>query len=127
MIPVIAKSDILTDEEILSFKKTIMNQLIQSNIELFKPPIYSNDDAENSHLSERLFSSLPYAVIGSNDIVENYSGNQVRGRSYPWGVIEVDNDNHSDFNLLKNLLIKQFMEELKEKDKQDTIRKLQVF
>ncbi|AJV68292.1 Cdc3p [Saccharomyces cerevisiae YJM1478] len=115
LIPVIAKSDILTDEEILSFKKTIMNQLIQSNIELFKPPIYSNDDAENSHLSERLFSSLPYAVIGSNDIVENYSGNQVRGRSYPWGVIEVDNDNHSDFNLLKNLLIKQFMEELKER------------
>ena len=115
LIPVIAKSDILTDEEILNFKKAIMNQLIQSNIELFKPPIYSNDDIENSRLSERLFTSLPYAVIGSNDLVENYGGNQVRGRSYPWGVIEVDNDNHSDFNLLKNLLIKQFMEELKER------------
>ncbi|EJS42569.1 cdc3p [Saccharomyces arboricola H-6] len=115
LIPVIAKSDILTDEEILNFKKTIMNQLVQSDIKLFKPPIYSNDDAENSNLSERLFTHLPYAVIGSNDLVENTDGNQVRGRFYPWGVIEVDNDSHSDFNLLKNLLIKQFMEELKER------------
>ncbi|CAI4046802.1 hypothetical protein SKDZ_12G3440 [Saccharomyces kudriavzevii ZP591] len=115
LIPVIAKSDILTDEEILNFKKAIMTQLIESNIKLFKPPIYSNDDVENSNLSERLFTSLPYAVIGSNNLVENYNGAQVRGRSYPWGVIEVDNDSHSDFNLLKNLLIKQFMEELKER------------
>lgn len=31
--------------------------------------------------------SIPFAVIGSNTIVE-VNGKRVRGRLYPWGVVE---------------------------------------
>ena len=41
-------------------------------------------------------------------------GRQVRGRSYPWGVIEVDNEEHCDFVKLRQMLIRTYMEELRE-------------
>lgn len=34
-----------------------------------------------------LQNSIPFAVIGSNVQVES-KGRKVRGRSYPWGVVE---------------------------------------
>ena len=41
-------------------------------------------------------------------------GQHVRGRSYPWGVIEVDNEDHCDFVKLRQMLIRTYMEELRE-------------
>lgn len=41
-------------------------------------------------------------------------GRQVRGRSYPWGTIEVDDEDHCDFVKLRQMLIRTHMEELKE-------------
>ncbi|KAJ3355069.1 Cell division control protein 3 [Entophlyctis luteolus] len=42
------------------------------------------------------------------------SGVHVRGRKYPWGLIEVDNESHCDFVKLRQMLIRSHMEELKE-------------
>jgi septin 7 len=39
-------------------------------------------------------------------------GERKRGRKYPWGVVEVDNLEHSDFVALRNLLIRNFMLDL---------------
>ena len=41
-------------------------------------------------------------------------GRSVRGRAYPWGVIEVDNEEHCDFVKLRQMLIRTNMEELRE-------------
>lgn len=41
-------------------------------------------------------------------------GRRVRGRPYPWGVIEVDNEEHCDFVKLRQMLIRSHMEELRE-------------
>lgn len=41
-------------------------------------------------------------------------GRQVRGRSYPWGTVEVDDEDHCDFVKLRQMLIRTHMEELKE-------------
>ena len=41
-------------------------------------------------------------------------GRTVRGRAYPWGVIEVDNEEHCDFVKLRQMLIRTYMEELRE-------------
>lgn len=115
LIPVIAKSDILTDEEIQSFKYRIKKQLEEAHINLFEPPTYALDDDETVTATRELYNKIPYAVVGSTELVTNSEGQAVRGRSYPWGIIEVDNANHSDFTYLRDLLIRQCMEELRER------------
>lgn len=59
-------------------------------------------------------SKIPFAIVGSNQLVSTPDGRQVRGRSYPWGVIEVDNEEHCDFVKLRQMLIRTYMEELRE-------------
>lgn len=52
--------------------------------------------------------------MGSDREVLTSDGRQVRGRSYPWGVIEVDNEDHCDFVKLRQMLVRTYMEELRE-------------
>lgn len=59
-------------------------------------------------------SKVPFAIVGSNTVVSTSDGRQVRGRSYPWGTIEVDNESHCDFVKLRQMLIHTHMEELRE-------------
>lgn len=59
-------------------------------------------------------SKIPFAIVGSDKEVDTPDGRQVRGRKYPWGVIEVDNEDHCDFVKLRQMLIRTHMEELKE-------------
>ena len=59
-------------------------------------------------------SKVPFAVVGANTEVTSAEGRTVRGRKYPWGVIEVDNEDHCDFVKLRQMLIRTHMEELKE-------------
>lgn len=56
---------------------------------------------------------MPFAVVGSN-VKVGPEGRQVIGRQYPWGVIEVENENHCDFVKLRYMLIRSHMEELKD-------------
>lgn len=115
LIPIIAKSDILTEEEITTFKRRVRKQLDDENVKLFEPPQYSLDDEETIQASKALYAKIPFAVVGSTEQVQNAAGKLVRGRSYPWGVIEVDNANHCDFVYLRDLLITQYLEELTER------------
>lgn len=115
MIPIIAKSDILTEEEITLFKQRIRRQLDEAKIEFFQPPNYAMDDEDTVKASNALYEKMPYAVVGSNQLVTNVEGRSVRGRSYPWGIIEVDNANHCDLVYLRDLLISQYLEELRER------------
>ena len=60
-------------------------------------------------------SKMPFAIVGSNTAVKTRDGRIVRAREYPWGIIEVDNEEHCDFVKLRQMLIRTHMEELKEK------------
>ncbi|KAM7004428.1 septin-5 isoform 1-T1 [Passerculus sandwichensis] len=62
---------------------------------------------------EERFESAPFAVIGSNTVVEA-KGQRVRGRLYPWGIVEVENQAHCDFVKLRNMLIRTHMHDLKD-------------
>ncbi|AAS53482.2 AFR111Cp [Eremothecium gossypii ATCC 10895] len=123
LIPVIAKSDILTDEEIEHFKWTIKKQLDDAKVHLFQPPQYLLDDEETQRATRQLFSKVPFAVVGSTHEVATSDGRTVRGRSYPWGIIEVDNEKHSDFVYLRDLLIRQYLEELRERTNNELYEK----
>jgi len=47
-------------------------------------------------------------------MVSTVDGRTVRGRAYPWGTIEVENESHCDFVKLRQMLIHTHMEELRE-------------
>ncbi|KAG7797266.1 hypothetical protein KL929_002972 [Ogataea haglerorum] len=114
LIPVIAKSDTLTEKEIQEFKQRIMDDIINQGIKLFTPPEYDNDDEETKVASREIMAKAPFAIVGSTNQIQTSDGRIVRGRSYPWGIIEIDNEDHCDFIKLRQLLIRNFMEELKE-------------
>ncbi|KAG8832142.1 hypothetical protein FRC17_001932 [Serendipita sp. 399] len=114
LIPVIAKADTLTDEEIIKFKQRILNDIAHHQLRIFQAPIYDNDDEETIAENEEIASKIPFAVVGSDKEVQTADGRAVRGRAYPWGVIEVDNEDHCDFVKLRQMLIRTNMEELRE-------------
>jgi len=41
-------------------------------------------------------------------------GRKTRGRQYPWGVVDIENPEHSDFVFLKRFLIQTHMQDLKD-------------
>ena len=49
-------------------------------------------------------AAVPFAVIGSNTVIE-VASRRVRGRMYPWGVVEVENPEHCDFIKLRAMLM----------------------
>ncbi|KAJ8143575.1 hypothetical protein OXX80_000472 [Metschnikowia pulcherrima] len=114
LIPVIAKSDTLVDEEIVAFKQRVLADIAYQKIRIFSPQVFDNDDDETTSNSRALISAYPFAVVGSTTDVQTADGRSVRGRAYPWGVIEVDNENHNDFVRLRQLLVRNNMEELRE-------------
>lgn len=46
---------------------------------------------------------MPFAIIGSTIVVQ-VNGRTTRGRVYPWGVIDIQDEYHSDFVKLKTFL-----------------------
>ncbi|EDN98372.1 hypothetical protein SS1G_13230 [Sclerotinia sclerotiorum 1980 UF-70] len=114
LIPVIAKADTLTDEEITAFKFRILADIKHHDIQIFEGPHYEKDDEETIAENKEIMDKVPFAVVGANSEITNNEGRKVRGRKYPWGVIEVDNEEHCDFVKLRQMLIRTHMEELKE-------------
>ena len=72
------------------------------------------DDEETIAENNEIMSKVPFAVVGANTEVQTPEGRKVRGRRYPWGVIEVDNEEHCDFVKLRQMLVRTHMEELRE-------------
>ncbi|GAB5568687.1 septin-7 isoform X2 [Prionailurus iriomotensis] len=103
IIPLIAKADTLTPEECQQFKKQIMKEIQEHKIKIYEFP--ETDDEEENKLVKKIKDRLPLAVVGSNTIIE-VNGKRVRGRQYPWGVAEVENGEHCDFTILRNMLIR---------------------
>jgi septin 7 len=114
LIPVIAKADTMTDEEIADFKTRVLADITYHNIHIFQAPTYENEDEESLAEAEEIAGKIPFAVVGSDKIVTTPDGRKVRGRAYPWGVVEVDNEEHCDFVKLRQMLIRTYMEELRE-------------
>ena len=93
LVPVIGKADSLTKEERKKMKKRVLEDLNAEGIGYYQPP-------EVAEVSQQ---GLPLAVCGANVVVE-LGGELVRARQYPWGMVEVENPDHSDFGCLRALL-----------------------
>lgn len=113
IIPVIAKSDSLSPEEKKQFKKRIMEDIQQYDLPIFYFPCSEEDDEETINENEELRSLLPFALIGSDGSF-SVNNKEVRGREYPWGISEVDNPKHCDFQRLYYVLTVSHLQDLKD-------------
>ncbi|XP_019638330.1 PREDICTED: septin-7-like isoform X1 [Branchiostoma belcheri] len=111
IIPLIAKADTMTPEECTQFKKKILQEIKENKIQIYEFP--EGEDEEDNKLNKKLRERIPFAVVGSNTLLE-INGRKVRGRQYPWGVAEVENMDHCDFITLRNMLIRTHMQDLKD-------------
>jgi septin family protein len=112
IIPVIAKADTLMPKEIKELKKKVFREIQDHGIQIFVPDLFEDDEASNTEVKE-IRTGIPFAVVGSNTLLE-VNGKKVRGRIYPWGVVEVENKKHSDFVLLRDMMMKTHMQDLKD-------------
>ena len=62
------------------------------------------DDEETIAENSELRAMLPFAIVGSEEEIM-VNGEPIRGRRYPWGIVDVDNPQHSDFSRLKTALL----------------------
>ncbi|KAL7747621.1 hypothetical protein RI367_007062 [Sorochytrium milnesiophthora] len=114
IIPVVAKSDTMTPRELQDFKRRIMEDLQFYSISYYNFPIdEEEDDEETIEENQHLRSLLPFAIVGSDENVV-VNGRTVRGRQYPWGVVEVENLKHCDFSHLRSVLLSSHMQDLKD-------------
>ncbi|KAJ1936427.1 Septin spn4, partial [Kickxella alabastrina] len=111
LIPVIAKADTLSPAALRQFKKRVMDVIDAQSIRIYQPPVDSDDEYTMAR-NKDIISAVPFAIIGSVQEVKTQDGRMVRGRQYPWGVAEVENDQHCDFKKLRSLLIRTHMLDL---------------
>ncbi|KAH9273963.1 hypothetical protein BASA83_003598 [Batrachochytrium salamandrivorans] len=106
IIPVIGKADSLAPEEATAYKQAILRDFGTYDIR-----IYPNHHAEDRDFVPNIERFIPFTVIGSDTFV-NVGGKDVRGRTYRWGTVEVENPAHCDFVHLRELLIRTNMQDL---------------
>lgn len=112
IVVVIAKADTLTQSEVWKLKANILKDIEANQIQLYKFPECDSDEDEDFKRQDRdMKQSVPFAVVGSSTIFE-VGGKKFRGRQYPWGVVDVENPQHSDFIKLRTMLISTHMQDL---------------
>lgn len=110
IIPVIAKADAISKIELEKFKIKLMSELVNNGVQIYQFP---TDDETIANINASMNGHLPFAVIGSMDEVQ-IGNKMVKARQYPWGVVQVENENHCDFVKLREMLICTNMEDLRE-------------
>ncbi|XP_070607192.1 septin-10 isoform X1 [Erythrolamprus reginae] len=110
IIPVIAKADTVSKSELQKFKIKIMSELVSNGVQIYQFP---TDDESIAKINATMNGHLPFAIVGSAE--ELKIGNKVvKARQYPWGIVQVENENHCDFVKLREMLICTNMEDLRE-------------
>ncbi|QPG75167.1 hypothetical protein FOA43_002514 [Brettanomyces nanus] len=120
IIPCISKADSLTVEELKLNKK-----MIKEDIEHYKLPVFdfTNDyfnmdgslDDESIELNKYLQKTLPFALMGSNATVKDeVTGEIKRVRKYPWGVVDIFDNEISDVLTLKTTLLVTHLNDFKD-------------
>ena len=89
------------------------------------PQCDSDEEDEEFKLQDKqLKESIPFAVIASQNIIE-VAGKQVRGRLYPWGIVEGEIDRHLYKLLSTDFITYTIMKE--HLSRAETSRNLYVF
>ncbi|MBZ3884765.1 Septin-11 [Sciurus carolinensis] len=109
-ILIIAKADSIAKNELHKFKSKIVSELVSSGIQIYQFP---TDEETVAEINATMSMHLLFAVVGSTEEVE-IGDKTVKARKYPWGMVQVENENHCDFVKLQEMLISVTMENLQE-------------
>ncbi|NXE30712.1 SEP12 protein, partial [Ardeotis kori] len=112
VVPVIAKADTLTLEERAEFKQRIQEDLKTHAISVY-PQEDFDQDPDDRALNDGIREKIPFAVVGA-DQEHQVNGKRVLGRKTKWGIVEVENPAHCEFPLLRDLLIRSHLQDLKD-------------
>ncbi|KAI3645033.1 hypothetical protein MP228_011197 [Amoeboaphelidium protococcarum] len=110
IIPVIAKADTLSSSALMQLKDNVRQCIAHYNIQVYACPL-DTDDEDSKKRNISVLSAMPFGVIGGSEVTTN-DGRKVIGRKYPWGLVEVENEEHCDFKKLRTLLIRAHMNDL---------------
>lgn len=114
IIPLIAKSDTISKSELQKFKMRIRNELLSNNVSFYQFPTSTGSlDPHTAAENEKLNSMMPFAVVGSTEEVK-IGQKVVRARTYPWGAVQVENEQHCEFVNLRNAILRTNLEDLRE-------------
>ncbi|XP_019395382.1 PREDICTED: septin-12 isoform X5 [Crocodylus porosus] len=112
VVPVIAKADTLTLEERAEFKQRIQRDLKAHGISIYPQEDFEEDPDERI-LNDKIRDKIPFAVVGA-DQEHQVNGKRILGRKTKWGIIEVENPSHCEFPMLRDLLIRSHLQDLKD-------------
>ncbi|SCU98313.1 LAMI_0F14048g1_1 [Lachancea mirantina] len=111
VLPIVARADSFTREELANFKKNIMDDIERYNVPIYKFEVDpEEDDVETIEENQALALLQPFAVVASD--TKNSDGEYVR--SYLWGDAKIDDTEISDLGVLKNVLFGSHFQEFKD-------------
>ncbi|EMR09565.1 hypothetical protein PNEG_02151 [Pneumocystis murina B123] len=110
VVPVIAKSDSLTLDERIAFKKRIREELNFHGIRTYPYDSEESSDEERA-LNSQIKNIIPFCIVGSEKTIA-VDGKIIRGRQNRWGVINIENENHCEFVYLRNFLARTHLQDL---------------
>lgn len=87
LIPIIAKADTMTADEVKQFKANVLSVINENKLQIYEFPDLDDDDIETNRTNSVFKSKLPFAIVGSNMVIEGSEGKVFRGRQYPWGCV----------------------------------------
>jgi len=118
LIPVIAKADLLTTDELVRFKARVMSDISEAGIATYTFAAGGGGagggegDVDTSESAGPQLDP-PYAVSSSSvDCAASGAEQKHRVRQYPWGTMDVHNPDHCEFVPLRQLLIGIHMQDL---------------
>lgn len=124
IIPIIGKADSFTESELKLFKRQIRTDIEKFNVPIFQFDSYLDDYDENEDqelIQECKFLSKlqPFAIISSEDTFEvkdmkTGEVNLIKGRQYPWGLVDINDAKYSDFPVLKSVILGSHLQDLKD-------------
>ncbi|KAL6928161.1 hypothetical protein ACO0SA_002893 [Hanseniaspora valbyensis] len=113
VVPIIAKADTLTTTELQTYRKRIQKEFELLNLNLYPHDdlLDSEDelDEETKEAENELIKLIPFAIIGSNGVLNN---NKIRKNDKTNDVINVEDPNVCEFVYLREFLIRSKLQDL---------------
>ncbi|PVV05322.1 hypothetical protein BB560_000153 [Smittium megazygosporum] len=104
IVLLVGRADSFTTEESAAFKLQVIKDVMAYELPIYNFAWDVEADPETLEENQEIQAIIPFTVVGCDEIIDGGYGS-VRVRNYPWGYVEVDNDEMSDFGLLRYILL----------------------